>query len=318
MPFFCPVLPDTPVDPRGVDPAGSGPYYVAEHDRQPAHRPAGGTPTTAGTGPANVDEIVVDRRPDPGGLPGRDRSESDRPLLPVRCPERGIRIPVREVRRQPARRAVLRRALRSGTFYLAFNHDRPAFEGPGQIPLKKAINYAIDRAALVRPLGRLYGKRTDQILPPALARRESIYPLGGPNLAAARRLYAQARLKPTTLVYYTTNAPASVVQAQNLAFQLKQIGIELEVKYFDAGNARREKIHTRGEPFDIARDGWAADYLERRVVPRNAARRQANPANRQSERRVLRRPADERQNRRGEAADRRCAAEGVGKTSTSS
>ena len=37
-----------------------------------------------------------------------------------------------------------------GTWYLAFNHDRPAFKGPGQIPLKKAINYAIDRPALLR------------------------------------------------------------------------------------------------------------------------------------------------------------------------
>ena len=86
-------------------------------------------------------------------------------------------------------------------------------------------------------------------------------PLGGPNLAAARRLYAQARFKPTTLVYYTTSAPQSVVQAQNLAFQLKQIGIDLEVKYFDAAT-QVERIHTRGEPFDIARDGWAADYLD--------------------------------------------------------
>ena len=146
------------------------------------------------------------------------------------------------------------------TWYLAFNHDRPAFKGPGQIPLKKAINFAIDRAALVRPLGRLFGKRTDQILPPALARRESIYPLDGPNLAAARRLYAQARFKPTTLVLYTDQCTASVVQAQNLEFQLKQIGIDLEVKYFDA--ATTSKGQTRGEPFDIARDGWAADYLD--------------------------------------------------------
>ena len=57
LPFFCPVLPGTPVDPRGVDPAGSGPYYVAEHvvnqrvvlKRNPFYR---------GNRPANVDEIV--------------------------------------------------------------------------------------------------------------------------------------------------------------------------------------------------------------------------------------------------------------------
>ena len=123
--------------------------------------------------------------------------------------------------------------------------------------------------------------------------------------AEPRRLrgaVAQARFKPTTLVYYTTNAPASVVQAQNLAFQLKQIGIELEVKYFDAAT-QVEKIHTRGEPFDIARDGWAADYLDggsfletlldgKRIRPTGSL----NVA-------YFDDLADERQNRRGEEAD---------------
>ena len=37
--------------------------------------------------------------------------------------------------------------------YFAFNHDRPAFKGVGQIPLKQAINWAIDRPALVRAAG---------------------------------------------------------------------------------------------------------------------------------------------------------------------
>ena len=130
--------------------------------------------------------------------------------------------------------------------YLAFNHDRPAFKGPGQIPLKKAINYAIDRPALARVFGYLGGKRTDQILPPALGAR-------GEHLSARRaeprgceaHWYARARLKPTTLVYYTTNAPASVVQAQILEFNLKQLGIDLEVKYFDAGTLLEKIAHPR-------------------------------------------------------------------------
>ena len=67
------------------------------------------------------------------------------------------------------------------TSFLVFNHDRPAFKGPGQIPLKKAINFAIDRPELTRPSGYLAGKRTDQMLPPALGRAVSIYPLGGPE-----------------------------------------------------------------------------------------------------------------------------------------
>jgi len=48
---------------------------------------------------------------------------------------------------------------------------------------------------------------------------------------------------------------------QVLAFNLKQLGIELEVKYFEAA-ALLEKISTRGEPFDLARNGWGADYAD--------------------------------------------------------
>ena len=58
MPFFCPILPNTPIDPAGMDdPPGSGPYYVAERivnrrivlKRNPYYR---------GGRPANVDQIV--------------------------------------------------------------------------------------------------------------------------------------------------------------------------------------------------------------------------------------------------------------------
>ena len=49
--------------------------------------------------------------------------------------------------------------------------------------------------------------------------------------------------------------------AQVLAFNLRQIGIDLEVKYFDAA-ALREKVATRGEPFDLVTCGWGADYAD--------------------------------------------------------
>ena len=259
LPFFCPVLPGTPVDPRGVDPAGSGPYYVAEHvvnqrvvlKQNPFYR---------GNRPANVDQVVwTVGRTREACLVAIEANRIDH-CFPFGVPNAAYESLYEKYGvNRPGGQFFVTPAL--VTWYLAFNHDRPAFKGPGQIPLKQAINFALDRASLVRPVGFLAGRRTDQILPPALARPASIYPLGRPNLAAAKRFYAQARVKPTTLVYYTTNASTSVAQAQNLDFQLKQIGIDLEVKYFDA-QTLNEKIQTRGEPFDIARDGWAADYAD--------------------------------------------------------
>jgi ABC-type transport system substrate-binding protein len=151
------------------------------------------------------------------------------------------------------------------TFYFAFNHDRPAFKGTGQIPLKQAINWALDRRALVSATG-LGGKRTDQILPPAMTRDRSIYPLGGVterNLARARALLTKARVKPKKLVLYAPNdRPLPfAVWAQIFQFNLKRIGIDVEIKYFPFGVVST-RAGIRGEPFDVAILAWSVDYAD--------------------------------------------------------
>ena len=256
MPFFCPVLPNTSIAELNT-PAGSGPYYVAErivNQRVVLRR----NPFYRGGRPANVDQIVwtiggtleacrlavEDDRADFCGEPHAPRS-AWRDL----AAKYGINRPGGQLFVGPS----------VTTWFYVFNQTRPAFQGPGQIPLKKAINYAVDRPALARTFGYLAGKRTDQLLPPALTRPESIYPLEGANLAAARRWYAKARVKPTKLVLYSWNSPPAVAQAQVLAFNLRQLGMDLEVKEFDLDTVF-EKMRTPGEPFDIALEGWGADY----------------------------------------------------------
>ena len=169
------------------------------------------------------------------------------------------------------------------TYYFAFNHDRPAFKGVGQIPLKQAINWAIDRPALVRASGYLGGKRTDQILPPVMGRDASIYPLGGvteQSLARARALLAKAQFKPEKLVLYAINGGGNAARAQVFQFNLRRLGIDVEIKYFSP-DALYEKAGTRGEPFDVVfaaveprlpgsgqllRPCWTAPRSERRAT----------------------------------------------------
>ena len=262
MGFFCPILPGTPFDRPLLDnPAGSGPYYVAE--RVPNQRIVlRRNPYYRGGRPAHVDEIVWTIGVSPEAcLLAVEQDRIDH------CVNTVIGLPPTAYRglaekygiNRPGGQLFVRPGLR--TWFYAFNHDRPAFKGPGQIPLEKAINFAIDRAALTRPAGYLAGKRTDQVLPPALGRSASIYPLGGPNLAAARHWYARARYKPTTLVLYTSNNSVSVAQAASLEFDLRKLGIDLEVKTFDQA-AMAQKVSTRGEPFDLVRQGWVADYAD--------------------------------------------------------
>ena len=259
MPFFCPILPNTPIDPAGIDnPAGSGPYYVAERivnqrivlKRNLFYR---------GNRPANVDQVVWTVGETPQAcLLAVEQDRLDHCLLGI---------PATAYRRlhenyginRPGGQFFVSPSL--ATSFIAFNHDRPAFKGPGQIPLKKAINHAIDRPAIARTFGYLAGKRTDQLLPSALARAAHLYPLRGADPATAKKWLARARLQPSELVLYANSNAVGVALAQVLAFNLKQIGIDLDVKYFDPA-VLAGKAATPGEPFDLIQLGWAADYAD--------------------------------------------------------
>jgi oligopeptide transport system substrate-binding protein len=262
MPFFCPIAPSTPLEEIN-DPLGSGPYYVASRipnrqvvlERNRFYR---------GPRPANVDRVKWTV----GVGAEACRIAVERNALD-HCS--GAPFPSSDYAEIAARYGINRK---DGQFffhpllgieYFAFNHDRTAFKGVGQIPLKQAINWAIDRPALVRARGYLGGKRTDQILPPAIGRNESIYPLGGVterSLAKARALLAKARFKPRKLVLYTLNGGADPALAQIFQFNMQRLGIDVEIRYFPVGTFW-EKAGTRGEPFDIAlAPSWIADYAD--------------------------------------------------------
>src|SRR5262249_17937378 len=53
----------------------------------------------------------------------------------------------------------------NNTDYVALNTSRAAFSN---VTMRKAVNFAIDRPAMLRIRGKFGGKRTDQILPPGM------------------------------------------------------------------------------------------------------------------------------------------------------
>lgn len=261
LPFFCPIPIDTP--PREIDdPVGSGPYYVVS--RVPSRvTMVKRNPYYSGARPANVDQIVWSVGL--GAEACRAAVEQDQADY---CGAAGV--PAGDYRELAATYGVNRSGGQLffeptlAIVYFAFNHDRPAFKGRGQIALAKAINWAIDRPALVRTLGYLGGERTDQILPPAIGRDASLYPLGGVtqrSLVKARELLAQATFKPKSLVLYAGGGPTRL-WAQIFQFNLERLGIEVDIKYFPTGGAMLAQAGTRGEPFDVAIASWGPDYAD--------------------------------------------------------
>jgi ABC-type oligopeptide transport system substrate-binding subunit len=260
MPFFCAVPTGLQHDPNGVlAPPSAGPYYIS--DREPNKSiTIKKNPYYKGKRPHNVTQInyIIGNSLDAtylrtqqgatdyaaGGIPPASYAEA--------AQKYGINKGQFWVKPQ------------LGVSYLAFNHDRPLFKGAKGTALAKAVNYAIDRTAMLAQGGYLAGKRTDQVLPPGIAgfRDANLYPLKGPDLTTAKKWATQSGVPSgTTIEYYTSNRGSAPLVAQIVQFNLKQIGLNVNSHLF-ARAVQIDKEGTRGEPFDITSEGWIADYAD--------------------------------------------------------
>ena len=242
-------------DLRVNDPAGSGPYYLQErvvNQRMVLKR----NPFYRGDRPANVDEVVWTFGSYEACVVAVEQDRIDYCFTGVE------HVPQRLAERYGINRP-------GGQFFVSpsatgSSSSRSTTTGPRwgpQIPLAKAMNYAIDRPEMARQFGYLGGRRTDQFLPPALARPASIYPLQGADPPPRGSGSARATIKPSTLILYADNTSQGVAIAQTLVHNLKQIGIDVQVKYFFV-TALAAKVATRGAPSDLALRGWLADYAD--------------------------------------------------------
>ena len=138
-----------------------------------------------------------------------------------------------------------------------FNTESGPFADPR---LRRAVNYAIDRPELAKDtaFGHV-GRPTDQFIPPGIPGFEdaAIYPLDGPDVAAARRLAGDGRHHA---LLYTCPGTGCIRNAQILQSNLEAIGIDLEVRRFASFELYFRTISKRPPAWDIAYFGWILDY----------------------------------------------------------
>jgi peptide/nickel transport system substrate-binding protein len=254
---FCAVPPTLPADREGIAafPA-AGPYYVADYrpgERVTIRR----NPFYRGTRPQRVAGFDVDLElPSPAAV--LDRVEAG-------TADWGWVLPIYYF--DPARRLVEKYGVNRARFFVqpgstfrgyAFNTSRPLFKNNPQ--LRKAVNFAIDRAALRNAgAGPLESTLTDQYLPPSMLgyRDARIYPLARPDLRRAREL-ARGHTRSGHAVLYTVDSPEQLEFAQSVSANLAQIGLVVEIKpiphlaYFG-------RLGANG-PYDIGFQPWLPDY----------------------------------------------------------
>jgi YVTN family beta-propeller protein len=258
MPFFCAVPIGTPVDPKGLPAIPSaGPYYVASY--QPGSRLVlKRNPNYHGPRPHRLDEIdlalnVGEAQAARDVEAGKADYVALHRILP---PSEMARLDTHYGQASPLGRAGKQQYFVSpypAYFYFALNTTRPLF---ASARMRRAVNFAVDRRALAKAAraGRFVTLPTDQYLPPGIAgfKDAHIYPLDGPDVARARKLAGPGS---RTAVLYTNDSsdPPTQVLVRNLA------AIGIHVKVYEIAGDVNTKLTTKGEPWDIAPEGWLSD-----------------------------------------------------------
>jgi peptide/nickel transport system substrate-binding protein len=265
MPFACAVKANQRVDPEGASApfAGSGPYYVAAWERRRRilllrnrfYR---------GSRPHNVAavEYVVGQSLYTLRLQIEKGEIDHGPLPPFAHAELGRTYGVRT--RSPGRYFVNPTGM---IHYLAFNHERGLFGKPGGGPgaglgnvrLKQAVNFAIDRWAMLSQRGAYAGSFTDQYLPHTIpgARNEAIYPVR-PDLARAQKL-AQGHTRSGKGRFVICTYGPCIPIAQIVVENLKQIGLDIDIVPHPL---LLLPVWRRGWPFDVVMASWRSDYFD--------------------------------------------------------
>ena len=256
MPFFCAIEPSkTPVNPQGVNTLpGSGPYYIA--DRTVGKQIVLKTnPYYTGNRPHRSDLIVITVNTDPqntylqvsNGTYATDPQGLDEPAAAGDLEKKyGLNKSRFFVHTAPE------------TDYLALNTQRSAFKSAA---MRKAVNYAIDRPALVRVRGALGATRTTTILPRSLTGGiydQRLYPIAGAEPAKARSLAGGAC--GNVNLWYATG-PVGTPQAAIVQYNLEQMGCNVTTKPF-VGYAIYGAAGVKGADFDAMLTGWYQDYAD--------------------------------------------------------
>jgi ABC-type transport system substrate-binding protein len=143
------------------------------------------------------------------------------------------------------------------TSYLGLNNNSPLFRN--NIRLRKAINYAINRQAMVQLSGAYGGQAHDQILPPGFPgfRNANLYP-ARPNLVRARQL-ARGATRSGKGVFFYSLTPPNPQRMELVRANLRTIGIDIEPRGF-RGFAIYDAAGRRGSDHAFVTGGWCQDY----------------------------------------------------------
>jgi peptide/nickel transport system substrate-binding protein len=223
--FAAPVPQGTPSKDQSTNPIPStGPYQIQSYSpnrqfvlvRNPNFKP---TPNVPATNPDKMTVKIVED--DSAALQQVINGQADYDFHPI---------PVdRLAQVQQKYGDQLKIYTPANTYYFFMNTRMPPFD---KLEVRQAVNYAIDRNALVRLYGGL-ATPTENILPPTYPqyKKHTLYPL---DVAKAKQLIKDAGVAGTELEVWGSNRETSKKPVEYLTDVLNKIGFKAKPKIIDA------------------------------------------------------------------------------------
>jgi ABC-type transport system substrate-binding protein len=255
MQWFTAVKTNMPYTTSGITTSypSAGPYYIQSRDIGKSLVEAR-NPYYKGSRPANPDKIVWTMNTD-----------QDQSLLQVKAGQADVDAGYTP----PSANASLAQqyGVNKGRFfvgatscvaYWALNTTRAPFN---TLAARKAVNWALDRPAMVRLFGFLGAKRSDQMLVPGVPgyKPYDLYAFRGASPTVAKKI--DPRLAGQTAVIFHSTTSLATNISQVVAYNLSKIGMKTVDKPVPLA-IYYKTLGTRGVDMDVARAGWCADYFD--------------------------------------------------------
>ncbi len=248
--FAAPVPSDTPAKDQSTTPIPStGPYMIQSYSpnrqfvmvRNPTFKPTENVPAT------NPDKITVKIvADDSAALQQVINNQGDYDFHPIPVDR------LADVQQKYGDQ--LKIYTPANTYYYFMNNREPPFD---KLAVRQAVNYAIDRNALVRLYGGL-ATPTENILPPTYPqyKKHNLYPL---NLAKAKALIKGAGAEGASVTIWGSNRETSQKPVEYLQDVLKKIGLNPKIKIIDAA-IYWTTIGNQNTKAQIGFADWFQDY----------------------------------------------------------
>jgi peptide/nickel transport system substrate-binding protein len=146
---------------------------------------------------------------------------------------------------------------RNNVTYFEMNSRKPPFD---KLAVRQALNYAVDRTALVKIFGG-QGTPTENILPPGLGsayKKHDLYPYDLNKAKALVKASGDSGMSVTVWAHTTDPTPKA---AQYMAGVLQSLGFKASVKLFDE-SVYWDTISAEKSDPQIAFQDWNQDYPE--------------------------------------------------------